>query len=89
MRLSCAWACIVGRAAYIFYMLVTNISVAEEALSLSPAERADLARLLIESLEGDRRTNEEIQVELPNRLAQHKSGEDPGVSFDDVFRSAS
>ena len=78
-----------GGGAYIFYMPVTNISVAEEALSLSPAERADLARLLIESLEGDRGTNEEIKVELANRLARLKSGEDPGVSFDDVFRSAS
>ncbi len=89
MTLSCAWACIAGKAAYIFYMPMTNVSMAEEALSLSPAERADLARLLIASLQGDRRTNEEIKVELANRLAQLKSGEDPGVSFDDIFRSAS
>ena len=70
-------------------MSMTNISVAEEALSLSPAERADLARLLIESLKGDRRTDKEIKAELANRLAQLKSGEDSGLPFDDVFRSAS
>jgi hypothetical protein len=36
---------------------LTNLAVAEEALSLSPAERADLARLLIQSLEDDSRTD--------------------------------
>jgi len=66
-------------------MSMTNVSVAEEALSLSPAERAALARLLIESLEGDRRTDKEIKAELANRLAKLKSGEDPGLSFDEVF----
>ena len=38
-------------------MALTNLAVAEEALSLSPAERVDLARLLIQSLENDRRTD--------------------------------
>ena len=64
---------------------MTNVSVAEEVLSLSPAERAALARLLIESLEGERRTDKEIKAELTNRLAKLKSGEDPGLSFDEVF----
>ena len=66
-------------------MPLTNVTVVEEALSLSPSERADLARVLIESLEGDRRTDEEIKIELANRLAELKSGEDPGLTFEDVF----
>ena len=70
-------------------MSMNNVSVAEEALSLSPADRAGLARLLIDSLEGDRRTDAEIKAELAARLAQLKSGEDPGLSFEEVFRSAS
>ena len=70
-------------------MPMTNVSVAEEALSLSPAERADLTRLLIENLEGVRRIDEETKTELVNRLAQLKSGEDRGVTFDEVLRSTS
>ena len=41
-------------------MPLTNLAVAEEALSLSPADRADLAKLLIQSLENDRRPDAEI-----------------------------
>jgi putative addiction module component (TIGR02574 family) len=74
-----------GPAGYAARMSMTNVSVIEDALSLSPAERAGLARLLIESLEGDRRTDEETKAELAGRLAQLKSGEDPGFTFEDVF----
>jgi hypothetical protein len=35
------------------------------------------------------RTNEEIKVELANRLALLRSGEDSGVSLGDVFQTAS
>ena len=66
-------------------MPLTNVTVAEEALSLSPAERADLAKLLIQSLEGDRRTDEEIRAELASRLERLKSGDDPGLTFEQVF----
>jgi hypothetical protein len=38
-------------------MALTNLAVAEEALSLSPAERVELAKLLIQSVEGDGRTD--------------------------------
>jgi cell fate regulator YaaT (PSP1 superfamily) len=68
-------------------MSLTNVSVAEEALSLSPTERAGLARLLIESLEGDRRTDREIKADLADRLQKLKSGEDSGLKFDEVFGS--
>ena len=67
------------------HMLLTDLNVAEEALSLTPSERAGLAKLLIQSLEGDRRTDEKIRVELVNRLEQLKSGDDPGLTFEQVF----
>ena len=66
---------------------MTNVSVVEEALSLSPPERAALAKVLIESLEGDRRSDEEIKAELTSRLAELRSGEDPGLTFAEVFRA--
>ena len=68
-------------------MALTNLSVAEEALSLSPAERVDLAKLLIQSLENDRRSDAEITAELNRRLADLISGKDPGLNFEQVFGS--
>jgi putative addiction module component (TIGR02574 family) len=69
-------------------MPLTNIAVAEEALSLSPSERVELAKLLIQSVEGDSRTDEQIKVELDRRLEDLLSGKDPGLTFDQVFGSA-
>jgi len=66
-------------------MPLTNLAVAEEALSLAPAERADLAKLLVQSLEGDSRTDEAIKADLIRRLADLMSGEDAGLNFDQVF----
>lgn len=68
-------------------MALTNLSVAEEALSLSPAERADLAKLLIQSLESDGRSDSEITAELKRRLADLISGNDSGLNFEQVFSS--
>src|SRR5687767_2729084 len=69
-----------------FYrMALTNLAVAEEALSLSPAERADLARLLIESLQDDSRTDDQIKEDLKHRLQALVSGKDPGLTFEEVF----
>jgi len=68
-------------------MALTNVAVAEEALSLSPAERAGLAKLLIQSLEDDPRTDEEIKADLCRRLDVLLSGKDPGLTFDEVFGS--
>jgi putative addiction module component (TIGR02574 family) len=68
-------------------MALTNLAVAEEALSLSPAERADLAKLLIQSLENDPRSDTEIKAELNRRLADLISGKDSGLSFEQVFGS--
>jgi putative addiction module component (TIGR02574 family) len=66
-------------------MALTNLTVAEDALSLSPTERAELAKLLIQSLEDDPRTDEEIKADLSRRLKDLFSGKDPGLSFEEVF----
>jgi putative addiction module component (TIGR02574 family) len=64
-----------------------NIVVAEEALSLSSSERAELAKLLIQSLEEDTRTDQQITAELASRLEALRSGKDPGQTFGQVFGS--
>ena len=64
-----------------------NLAVAEEALSLSPAERAGLAKLLIQSLEDDSRTDVEIKDDLTRRLKDLISGKDSGLTFEEVFGS--
>lgn len=68
-------------------MALTNLAVAEEALSLAPTERADLARLLIQSLQDDPRTDLEIKTELAQRLEDLVSGKDSGLTFEEVFGS--
>ena len=70
---------------YFEIMSLTNLTVAEEALSLSPVERANLAKLLIQSLEGDPRSDDQIKAELADRLERLKLGEDPGLTFEQVF----
>jgi putative addiction module component (TIGR02574 family) len=69
-------------------MPLTNLTVAEEALSLSPEDRTALARLLIESLETDSRTDAEIKAELNRRLEQLLSNKDEGLAFHEVFGRA-
>jgi hypothetical protein len=66
-------------------MPLSNSAVAEEALSLAPIDRAHLAKLLIESLEGDQRTDEQITAELNRRLRLLVTGEDRGLTFEQVF----
>jgi putative addiction module component (TIGR02574 family) len=68
---------------------LTNVSVAEEALSLAPEDRAKLARLLIQSLGGDEQTDEAIKAELASRLEALTSGLDAGLSFEEIFKSSS
>ena len=68
-------------------MASINLAVAEEALSLSPTERVKLAKLLIQSLEGDSRTDEEIKAELSRRLEDLVSQKDSSLSFEQVFGS--
>lgn len=66
-------------------MALTSVYLAEEALSLPPDERATLARLLLASVTPDGRSDDQIRAELESRLAGLKSGEDAGLSFEDVF----
>ena len=68
-------------------MALTNLAVAEEALSLAPAERADLAKILIQSLQDDPRTDAEIKEDLAQRLKDLVSGKDSGLTFEEVFGS--
>lgn len=68
-------------------MALTNLTVAEEALSLSPAERADLAKILIQSLQDDPRTDAEIKSDLAQRLKNLVTGKDSGLTFEEVFGS--
>jgi putative addiction module component (TIGR02574 family) len=63
----------------------TSVYLAEEALSLPAGQRAELAKLLITSLEGDHRSNAEIRTELERRLTALKESRDAGMSFEDVF----
>lgn len=66
-------------------MPIMNLAVAEEALSLAPAERADLAKLLVQSLEGDSRTDDAIKADLTRRLEDLMSGKDSGLTLNQVF----
>jgi putative addiction module component (TIGR02574 family) len=66
-------------------MSLTSVYLAEEVLALPAAERETLARLLLESISPDRRSDEEIRKELNSRLARLQSGEDKGLTFDAVF----
>ena len=68
-------------------MAFSSIYLAEEVLSLPADQRAELAKLLMESLREDRRSDEEIRAELQQRFADLKSGADRGLSLDEVFRS--
>jgi putative addiction module component (TIGR02574 family) len=65
-----------------------NLAVAEEALSLAPAERADLAKLLVQSLEGDSRTDEAIKADLTRRLGALVSGKDSGLTSSQILGNA-
>jgi putative addiction module component (TIGR02574 family) len=63
----------------------TSTYLAEEALALPANQRAELARLLIDSLEGDRRSDTEIRRVLETRLVALTSGKDAGHSFEEIF----
>ena len=82
------FACVACPLRYLVHMPITNLAVAEEALSLPPAERVDLAKLLVQSLEEDSRTDEAIKADLTRRLEDLISGKDAGLSFTQVFGSA-
>ncbi len=69
-------------------MILKDVSFAEEALSLPASERAGLARLLVESLEGDPRSDDDVRNALQLRFQKLRSGDDTGMSFEQVFGEA-
>ncbi len=66
-------------------MAPTSVYLAEEVLSLPVEQRRLLAKLLMESVQDDGRTDHQICEELRSRLDDMKSGRDPGMSFEEVF----
>jgi putative addiction module component (TIGR02574 family) len=68
-----------------YFCSMAFTKVAKEVLALSPTERLDLAKLLIQSVAGDGQTDEEIKAELNRRLGDLVSSKDSGLSFDQVF----
>ena len=66
-------------------MSLSSVYLVEEARAVPAAERETLARLLPASIAPDKRTDDEIRAELKSRLAKLKSGEDNGLSFEEVF----
>ncbi len=63
----------------------TSIYLAEEALSLPPEQRQQLANLLLDSLKADGPSDDELKEMLRSRLADLESGRDAGLSFGEVF----
>jgi putative addiction module component (TIGR02574 family) len=72
----------------VFSMPVADANLAKNALALPPNERAELASLLIDSLKGTVRSDEEIKRMLRDRAEALRSGKDKGLSFEEVFGEA-
>ena len=66
-------------------MAHTSVYLAEQVLSLPAGQRRMLAKLLMESVSDDGRSDEEIRAMLRTRLDDMKSGRDVGMSFEQVF----
>lgn len=66
-------------------MALTSVYLAEEALALPAEQRRNLAKLLMDSLSDDGRSDEETREMLRSRLDDLKSGRDRGLSFEEVF----
>ena len=70
-------------------MATSASKVLEQALELTPAERLELARELITSVEPDQSPEWAIawKAELANRWAAYDVESDPGVPFDEEIES--
>jgi putative addiction module component (TIGR02574 family) len=66
-------------------MSLTSVYLAEEALSLPPDQRQQLAQLLLDSLKDNGPSDEEIRTMLKSRLDDLRSGKDRGQTFEEVF----
>jgi len=72
-------------ARYRSAMSLTSVYLAEEALSLPPDQRQQLAQLLLDSLKDNGPSDEEIRTMLKSRLDDLRSGKDRGQTFEEVF----
>jgi len=66
-------------------MAFSSIYLAEEALSLPAEQRRLLAKLLMDSVSGDERSDDEIRGMLRSGLEDLRSGRDAGMTFEEVF----
>ena len=60
-------------------------TIATEAIALTPAERAEVAAAILDSLGAPARSDEEVRHLLQQRSADLASGRDKGLTFEDVF----
>jgi len=69
-------------------MTATLDSIVDQAMVLPPAQRLNLARTLIESVDGTEDCSPEAawDAEMKARLDRYQSGESPSVPAADVFR---
>ena len=66
-------------------MPMADVTLAKNVLALPATQRAELASLLIDSLKGSGRSDDEIRRMLRDRSESLRSGRDPGLSFEEVF----
>ncbi len=66
-------------------MALTSVYLAEEVLALPIEQRRTLAKLLLDSVRDDGRSDDQIRDDLRSRLEDLKSGRDRGMSFEEVF----
>ena len=67
-------------------MALTHAPLAEDALALPPADRYELAKLLMESLApNNNRSDAEWREILDRRFENLQSGKVSGLSFEEVF----
>ncbi len=69
-------------------MTVTLDAISDQALDLPPAQRLNLARTLIESVDGTEDASPEAawDSEIKARLARFQAGETTSIPAADVFR---
>lgn len=66
-------------------MSLPSVYLAEEVLVLPVEHCRAVANLLLDSVQNDGRSDDQIRGEFRARLDDLKSGRDPGMSFAEVF----
>jgi putative addiction module component (TIGR02574 family) len=60
-------------------------TIATEAISLTPTERAEVAAAILDSLGAPSRSDDEVRQLLRQRSEDLASGRDAGLTFEEVF----